>query len=68
LNQRMATKHRWHSEEDQLAAEAHHFQNQWSPLFTLSRLGYRWSVGSVGSSSATLPSFTLKRVHRLVIG
>lgn len=48
LSKRMAAKHLWRNEEDQLAAETLNFQNQWFPVFTLSRLGYRWRLESVG--------------------
>jgi tetratricopeptide (TPR) repeat protein len=60
LNQRIAAKHRWHNEEDQLAARSMSFQNQWSPVFTLSRLGYRWSVESVGEFKSETEEFRVE--------
>jgi hypothetical protein len=60
LNQRMAAKHRWHNEEDKLAARTLSFQNQWSPVFTLSRLGYRWSVESVGEFKNDTEKFQIE--------
>lgn len=61
LNQQVATKHRWHSEEDQMAAATLSFQDQWSPVFTLSRLGYRWSIDSVGEFKSGTNDFQVEK-------
>jgi hypothetical protein len=44
-----------------MAAETLNFQNQWSPIFTLSRLGYRWSIGSVGEFKNEATEFHVEK-------
>lgn len=60
LNQQVARKHRWNNCEDELAAETFNFQNEWSPVFTLSRLGYRWNVASIGEYKSNSADFRVE--------
>ncbi len=61
LNKRMAARYHWRNEEDMLAAKTFSFQNQWSSFFTLSRLGYRWTVGSVNELKSDTAKFHVKK-------
>lgn len=61
LHEQVARKYRWHNEEDQLAARTLSFQNHWSPVLTLSRLGYRWSIGSVGEFKSEATDFHVEK-------
>jgi tetratricopeptide (TPR) repeat protein len=47
IHRSLGQKHEWQSRRDELASTALRFEDQWSPIFTLTQLGYRLRVQAV---------------------
>jgi len=55
IHRSFGKKHEWQNREDEMSSTALRFQDQWSPIFMLSQLGYRLRVESAGLAAGSSP-------------
>jgi len=55
IHRALGRKNEWHNREDEMSSTALRFQDQWSPIFMLSQLGYRLRVEPVGAAAGPSP-------------
>jgi hypothetical protein len=53
VHRSLGKKHKWLDRDDEMSSSAWRFQDHWSPIFMLSRLGYRLRIETVGAPSSS---------------